>query len=70
MSKSLGIQAGEGLAELVQGDAGLEDVQIEARENLFVIAGGVALASVKRLIARRDVRSELVLSEVLDDLQG
>ena len=70
VSKSLGIQAGEGLAELVQGDAGLEDVQIEARENLFVIAGGVALASVKRLIARRDVRSELVLSEVLDDLQG
>ena len=40
VSKSLGIQAGEGLAELVQGDAGLEDVQIEARENLFVIAGG------------------------------
>jgi chromosome partitioning protein len=70
VSKSLGIQAGEGLAELVQGEAGLEDVQIEARENLFVIAGGVALASVKRLIARRDVRSELVLSEVLDDLQG
>jgi chromosome partitioning protein len=45
-------------------------VQIEARENLFVIAGGGALAGVKRLISRRDMRSELVLSEVLEDLQG
>ena len=41
ITKSLGVQAGEGLAELVQGDAGLGDVQIEARENLFVIAGGL-----------------------------
>ena len=70
VSKSLGIQAGEGLAELVQGDASLEEVQIEARENLFVIAGGEALSGVKRLISRRDMRSELVLSEALEDLQG
>ncbi len=32
VTKSLGIQAGEGLAELIQGDAGLGDVQVEARE--------------------------------------
>src|SRR3712207_7054444 len=50
VSKSLGIKAGEGLAELVQGEAGLGDVQIEARENLFVIAGGEALSGVKRMI--------------------
>jgi chromosome partitioning protein len=70
VSKSLGIEAGEGLAELVQGDASLEAVQIEARENLFVIAGGGALSGVKRLISRRDMRSELVLSEALEDLRG
>ena len=70
VSKSLGIQAGEGLAELVLGDAGLEDVQIEARENLFVIAGGGALSGAKRLISRKDMRSELVLSEVLEGLRG
>src|SRR5918998_933947 len=70
VSKSLGIQAGEGLAELVQGEAGLGDVQIEARENLFVIAGGEALSGVKRLVSRRDLRSELALSEVLEDLLG
>jgi len=70
ITKSLGVQAGEGLAELLQGDAGLGDVQIEARENLFVIAGGGALSSVKRMISRRDMRSELVLSEGLEDLRG
>jgi len=70
VTKSLGVQAGEGLAELLQGDAGLGDVQIEARENLFVIAGGGSLSGVKRLISRRDMRSELVLSEGLEDLRG
>src|SRR5215218_1597930 len=70
VTKSLGVQAGEGLAELLQGDAGLKDVQIEARENLFVIAGGGALSGAKRLISRMDMRSELVLSEGLEDLQG
>ena len=69
VTKSLGVRAGEGLAELVQGDAGLEDVQIEARENLFVIAGGGRLSGVKRLISRRDMRSELVLSEALEALR-
>ena len=70
VTKSLGVQAGEGLAELVQGDASLKEVQIEARENLFVIAGGGTLSGAKRLIARRDMRSELVLSEALGDLRG
>jgi chromosome partitioning protein len=68
VTKSLGVQAGEGLAELLQGDAGLGDVQIEARENLFVIAGGGSLSGAKRLISRMDMRSELVLSEALEDL--
>jgi chromosome partitioning protein len=70
VTKSLGVQAGEGLAELLQGDAGLGDVQIEARENLFVIAGGGNLSGVKRMISRRDMRSELVLSEALSGLRG
>jgi chromosome partitioning protein len=70
VTKSLGVQAGEGLAELLQGDAGLGDVQIEARENLFVIAGGGALSGAKRMISRMDMRSELVLSEALEGLRG
>jgi chromosome partitioning protein len=70
VAKSLGVQAGEGLGELLQGEAGLSDVQIEARENLYVIASGGSLSGAKRLISRRDMRSELVLSEALDDLDG
>jgi chromosome partitioning protein len=70
VSKSLGVQAGEGLGELLQGEVGLSDVQIEARENLYVIASGGSLSGAKRLISRRDMRSELVLSEALDDLDG
>jgi chromosome partitioning protein len=70
VTKSLGVRAGEGLAELLQGEASLENVQIEARKNLFVIAGGGALSGVKRLISRREMRSELALSEALKDLRG
>ena len=70
VSKSLGVQAGEGLGELLQGEAGLGDVQIEAGENLFEIAGGGSLSGAKRLISRRDMRSELVLDEALEDLNG
>jgi len=35
-----------------------------------VIAGGGGLSGVKRMISRRDMRSELVLSEALEDLRG
>src|ERR687889_130631 len=70
VAKSLGVQAGEGLGELLQDEAGLSDVQIEARENLFVITGGASLSGAKRVISRRDMRSELVLSEALDGLEG
>jgi chromosome partitioning protein len=70
VAKSLGVQAGEGLGELLQGEAALSDVQIEARENLFVITGGGALSGAKRVISRRDMRSELVLSEALEGLDG
>ena len=70
VAKSLGVQAGEGLGELLQGEAGLSDVQIEARENLYVITGGGSLSGAKRVISRRDMRSELVLSEALDGLEG
>jgi chromosome partitioning protein len=68
--KSLGVRAGEGLGELLQGEAALADVQLAARENLYVIAGGGSLSGAKRAISRRDMRSEMVLSEALADLDG
>ncbi len=70
VTQSLGITPKVGLAELIEGKATLEEAQTEARENLFVIAGGQSLAGIKRLISRRDMRSELVLSETLKNLNG
>src|SRR5215207_6348143 len=70
VTKSLGMDADVGLTELVHGEVELGDVQLEARENLFVIAGGRTLSGVKRLISRRDMRSEMVLTEALETLNG
>jgi|SRR5215216_349947 len=70
VTKSLGVSSSVGLAELVQGEAKLEDAQLKARENLFVIAGGREISGVKRLVSRRDMRSEMVLTEALEGLGG
>lgn len=65
VSRCLGVQPEVGLAELVSGRMGLGDVLFEARPNLYLIAGGEALAGVKHEISRRDVGSSFVLTEVL-----
>ncbi|MDP9487800.1 MAG: AAA family ATPase, partial [Actinomycetota bacterium] len=72
VTKSLGVHDDDalGLADLIEGEADLNEVQLKARENLDVIAGGRALAGVKRLVARRDMRAEMVLAEVLEGLNG
>ncbi|GAJ06613.1 unnamed protein product, partial [marine sediment metagenome] len=67
---SLGLQSDVTLAEVIEGKAKLDDAQLEARDNLFVVAGGHNLAGVKRLISRRDMRSEMVLTETLNGLNG
>jgi len=67
-SRLLGVKpAAAGLAEL------LEDVDVSPmsiRENLWFLPGSQDLAQAKRLIARRDVRSEEVLSEKLGRFDG
>jgi len=70
VTQSLGLAPEKGLAELIEGETSLADAQIEARENLFVIAGGQDLAGIKRMIARREIRSEMVLAETLEQLNG
>jgi len=68
VTQSLGLTAEKGLAELIEGTASFDEAKIEARENLFVIAGGQDLAGIKRMIARREMRSEMVLAETLNGL--
>lgn len=72
VTKSLGVHDEEapGLADLLEGEADLPEVQRKARKDLYVIAGGRALAGVKRLVTRREMRSEMALAEALDGLDG
>jgi chromosome partitioning protein len=64
--KALGIDAPYTLAHLVEGSAGIDEVIVNARPNLWIIAGGRQLAELKRDISRKDIRPEMTLAETLD----
>lgn len=64
-SRSLGCGPGAGLAEVINGDLEPEAALAEARNNLWVLAGGHSLAGLKRLITRKDFGGESTLSEAL-----
>ncbi len=68
--RSLGVQADAGLAELIMGEAEPQQALVEARPNLWILAGGSGLAGVKRMIARKDFGGERTLSEALAPLEG
>jgi chromosome partitioning protein len=69
-ARALGLQPECGLAELVAGEAPPEKAIIEARERLRLLAGGRALAALKRLITRKDFGGEQTLTEALAPLDG
>jgi len=64
--KALGIDTPYTLAHLVEGSADVDDVIVNARPNLWIIAGGRQLAELKRDISRKDIRPEMTLAETLD----
>ncbi len=68
--RSLGMEPEVGLAELVMGEASPQEALVEARPNLWLLAGGGGLAGVKRMIARKDFGGERTLSEALEPLDG
>ncbi len=70
VSKALGARPAAGLAELVTGEAKPEEALIQAREGLFLLAGGKSLAGLKRAIDRRDYGGERTLSEALEPLDS
>ncbi len=65
VTKALGVQATLGLADLVTAETTPAEALIPARERLAILAGGRALAGLKRQITRRDFGGEQVLSEAL-----
>lgn len=64
-SKALGVRPEAGLAEVITEEADLGQALHQARERLWLLAGGRALAGVKRLISRKDFGGERTLSEAL-----
>ena len=66
----LGLKPEHGLAEVISQAATPETAVVEARPNLYLLAGGRALAGVRRLIARKDFGSERTLAEALEPIEG
>jgi chromosome partitioning protein len=64
----LGVHPAAGLADLLAGDQPPEAVVMEARERLWLLAGGRGLAGSKRLIDRKDFGGERSLTEALAPL--
>jgi chromosome partitioning protein len=69
-AKALGLAPQAGLAELTTGEVSPEGAITPARENLDLLAGGRGLASLKRLITRKDFGGEQTLAEALAPLDG
>lgn len=70
VSRALGVEPEAGLAELIVGDATPEEAILEVRERLYLLSGGRELASIKRVIDRKDFGGELTLSEGLKPLDS
>jgi chromosome partitioning protein len=59
-----------GLAEMVMDELTPDQVLVEAREGVWLLAGGRSLAGLKRVIARKDFGGEQTLAEALAPLDG
>lgn len=69
-ARALGISPPAGLAELISGEAQLDQAVAVARPRLYLLAGGQQLGGIVREIARRDYAGERVLSEALEPFLG
>lgn len=65
----LGVKPKGGLTELVTGELPPQEAIIQARKNLWVLAGGKSLAGLKRLIDRKDYGGELTIAQALTPLE-
>ena len=69
-AKALGVNPELGLAELLTENAKPEEALYEARERLWLLAGGRTLAGAKREIDRRPFGGEMALSEAMEPFEG
>ena len=66
----LGVKPKSGLVELVTKELSPEEAVTQARERLWLLAGGKSLAGIKRLIDRKDFGGEFTLAEALSPLEN
>jgi len=66
----LGVKPEAGLTELLTGELTPEEAILPARKNLGLLAGGKALAGVKRIIDRKSFGAEWTLTEALKVLDN
>ncbi len=64
-SFALGVKPRAGLTEMIMGELAPDEAMLQARERLWLLAGGKGLAGLKRLIDRKDFGGELTLAEGL-----
>ncbi len=64
----LGVKPKYGLADVLNEDVKAEDALHQARDNLWILAGGKALSGIKRSIGRKDFGAEQTLSQALSSL--
>jgi chromosome partitioning protein len=65
VAKALGLRPEVGVAEMVMNDLPRDQVLVEARERIWLLAGGRGLAGLKRVIGRKDFGGEQTLAEAL-----
>ena len=70
VGKSLGVQPQYGLADVVSGEVSPQEAAIEARDNLWLLAGGRALAGIERMIVRKDFGGEQTIAEALSQFDS
>ncbi len=69
IASMLGIKPDLGLADLILENTYSDKFIVEARENFWILAGGRALAGIKRMISRKDFGGEKVFSEALSPIE-
>ena len=66
----LGVKAQAGLTELVTEELTPAETIVQARKNLWLLAGGKSLAGLKRLIDRKDFGGEQTLADALSAIES
>jgi len=69
-AKTLGVEPAAGLVEMITEGLEPDQVLAEARQGIWLLAGGRSLAGLKRVIARKDYGGEQTLAEALAPLEN